>query len=426
MNPKLHFETLQLHAGHQADPQTGAFATPICATSSYAFKDVSQGAALFALEQPGHIYTRLSNPTNDVLEQRIAALEGGSAAVATASGQAAQFLAFQNFLQQGDAFLSSAQLYGGTYNQFKHIFARLGIQAHFSADLSISVLEQLIKAKNCKAIYVESISNGEFVVPEFEALGELARRYDIPLVVDNTFGAGGYLFKPLDWGAHVVCHSATKWIGGHGNGIGGLLIDGGNYHWGNGKFPLLSEPSESYHGLNFWEKFGACAYAVRARAEGLRDLGACLSPFNAFLFLQGLETLSLRMERTVQNAMELALWLSAHPKVSKVNYLGLPCHPCHQTAKKYFHKGFGGVLSFCLKGDEKQISGFLRKLELIGHMANIGDSKTLIVHPASTTHAQLSVEEQAATGIAPDMLRLSVGIEHIDDIKADIQNALHD
>ena len=426
----LHFETLQLHAGQSPDPQTGSFTPTIHPTVAYAFKDVAYGASLFALETPGHIYSRISNPTTQVFETRMAALEGGTGALAAASGHAAQFIAFQNILQQGDSFLSSSLLYGGTFNQFKHSFARLGIMARFTHQLSIAHLEHILKTENHKALYVESISNGEFTVPEFEALGELARKYQIPLMVDNTFGAGGYLFRPIEWGAHIVCHSATKWIGGHGNGIGGVLIDGGNYDWGNGKYPLLSEPSPSYHGLNFWEKFGGgggtdnCAFIVRARAEGLRDFGPCLSPFQAFFFLQGLETLSIRMDRIVQNSLELAQWLEKHPKVSHVNYLGLPGHPSHQTAKKYFHKGFGGVLSFRLKGGDEAVSTLLERLQIISHMANLGDTKTLIVHPASTTHSQLSRTEQEACGIAPNLLRLSVGIEHIDDLKADFTQAL--
>ena len=426
----MHFETLQLHAGQTPDPQTGSFAPAIHATSAYAFKNAAHGASLFALECPGHIYSRISNPTTELFETRMAALEGGSGALATASGHAAQFIALQNILQQGDSFLSSSLLYGGTFNQFKHSFSRFGITARFTPDLSIENIEQILGSERHKTIYVESISNGEFIVPEFEALGEVARKHQIVLMVDNTFGAGGYLFRPIEWGANVVCHSATKWIGGHGNGIGGVVIDGGNYNWGNGNYPLISKPSPSYHGLNFQEKFGGTggsqnsAFIARARAEGLRDWGACLSPFQAFLFLQGLETLSIRMDRIVQNSMELAQWLEKHPKVSQVNYLGLPNHPSHQTAKKYFKKGFGGVLSFKVKGGDETIATLLERLQIISHLANLGDAKTLIVHPASTTHAQLSPTEQEACGIAPNLLRLSVGIEHIDDLKADLTQAL--
>ena len=419
-----HFETLQLHAGHAPDPHTGSFAPAIHPTAAYAFTDAAHGASLFALDTPGHIYTRISNPTTEIFETRMAALEGGVGALATASGHAAQFIALQNILQQGDHFLSSALLYGGTHNQFKHSFVRFGIHARFTNDLSITNIKHILNSGDYKAIYVESISNGEFYVPEFEALGELANKCQIPLIVDNTFGAGGYLFRPFEWGAHIICHSATKWIGGHGNGIGGVLVDGGNYDWGNGEFSLLSEPSPSYHGLNFWEKFGNQAFIVRARAEGLRDWGACLSPFQAFLFLQGLETLSIRMDRIVQNSLALAQWLEKHQKISHVSYLGLPTHPSHQTAKKYFKKGFGGVLSFKVKGGEETISNLLKRLQIVSHMANLGDTKTLIVHPASTTHAQLSPAEREACGIAPNMLRLSVGIEHIDDLIDDFTQAL--
>jgi len=426
----MNFETLQLHAGQSPDPQTGSFAPTIHATSAYAFKDAAHGASLFKLACPGHIYSRISNPTTELFETRMAALEGGSGALATSSGHAAQFIALQNILQQGDSFLSSALLYGGTFNQFKHALSRFGIHACFTSDLSVANIERMLQQGRHRAIYVESISNGEFIVPEFEALGELAHKYQIVLMVDNTFGAGGYLFRPVEWGANVVCHSATKWIGGHGNGIGGVLIDGGNYNWGNGNYPLISDPSPSYHGLNFWEQFGDsggtqnCAFIVRARAEGLRDWGACLSPFQAFLFLQGVETLSLRMDRIVQNTLELAQWLEKHPKVSQVNYLGLPNHPSHQVAKKYFKKGFGGVLSFKVNGGDETISIFLSRLQIISHLANLGDTKTLVVHPASTTHSQLSPAEQEACGIAPNLLRLSVGIEHIDDLKADLTQAL--
>jgi O-acetylhomoserine (thiol)-lyase len=420
----LHFETLQLHAGQKPDPITGAFSSAIYPTAAYAFKNPEHGASLFSLDTSGHIYSRISNPTTEVFETRMAALEGGVGALATASGHAAQFISIQNFLCQGDTFLSCAFLYGGTHNQFKHSFSRFGIGVHFVHDFSVSNIQKEVMSKRPKAIYVESISNGEFYVPEFEALGEFAQKNEIPLVVDNTFGAGGYLFRPIVWGAHIVCHSATKWIGGHGNGIGGVVVDGGNYDWGNGKYPLLSEPSPGYHGLIFPEKFGNKAFITRARVEGLRDLGPCLSPFQAFLFLQGLETLSLRMDRIVQNSLELALWLEKHPKVSHVSYLGLPSHPSHQRAKKYFKKGFGGVLSFRVKGGDQAISHLIQRLQVVSHMANLGDAKTLIVHPASTTHAQLSRAEQEACAITPDMLRLSVGIEHIDDLKDDFTQAL--
>lgn len=422
------FETLQLHAGQEPDPTTGSRAVPIYQTSSYVFKNSEHGANLFALKEFGNIYTRLMNPTTDVFEKRIAALEGGVAAVATSSGQAAQLLAFHNFLQAGDSFVTSPYLYGGTYNQFKVAFKRLGITAKFAASDSAEDLEKQIDA-NTKAIYLETIGNGAFSVPDFEKVAALAKKYDIPLVVDNTFGAGGYLFQPLKHGANVVVNSTTKWIGGHGTSIGGVVIDGGNYNWGNGKFPQFTEPSEGYHGLNFWQVFGTdgpfgnIAFAIRVRVEGLRDLGPSQSPFNSFLNIQGLETLSLRVERTVENALKVARWLEAHEGVESVNYPGLESSKFHALAKKYLKRGFGGVLSFNLKGDRESASKFVNSLKLISHLANVGDAKTLIIHPGSTTHQQLSDEAQLAAGVTPTLLRLSVGIEHIDDIIADLTQA---
>jgi O-acetylhomoserine (thiol)-lyase len=429
MSKSLHFETLQLHAGQEIDPTTRSRAVPIYQTTSYVFKDSEHGANLFALREFGNIYTRIMNPTTDVFEKRIAALEGGVAALAVGSGQAAQFIALNNILQAGDNFVSSPYLYGGTYNQFKVAFKRLGITVKFANSDSAEDLEAQIDA-NSKAIYVETIGNGAFSVPDFEKVAALARKYDLPLVVDNTFGAGGYLFRPIEHGANVVVASATKWIGGHGTSIGGVIIDGGNYNWGNGKFPQFSEPAEGYHGLNFWEVFGSngpfgnIAFIIRARVEGLRDFGPALSPFNSFLLLQGLETLSLRVERTVENALKIARWLEAHPEVAAVNYPGLPSSPFHQIARKYLKKGFGGVLTFTLKGDRERAAAFVNNLQLISHLANVGDAKTLIIHPASTTHQQLSDAEQLSAGVQPTLLRLSVGIEHVDDIIADIEQAL--
>ena len=428
MSTTHHFETLQLHAGQEIDPTTRSRAVPIYQTSSYAFKDAAHGANLFALKEFGNIYTRIMNPTTDVFEKRIAALEGGVAAVAVASGQAAQFIALNNILQAGENFVSTSFLYGGSYNQFKVSFKRLGIEARFAENDEVESYEKLID-ENTKAIYLETIGNPRFNIPDFEKVAALAQKYEIPLVVDNTFGAGGYLFRPLEHGANVVTASATKWIGGHGTSIGGVIIDGGNFNWGNGKFPQFSEPSEGYHGLNFWEVFGAdgpfgnIAFAIRARVEGLRDFGPAISPFNSFLLLQGLETLSLRVERTVQNAQVLAEWLEQHDLVESVNYPGLESSRYHELAKKYLKRGFGGVLSFKLKGDKKQAEAFVNNLQLVSHLANVGDAKTLIIHPASTTHQQLSEEEQAAAGVEPTLLRVSLGIEHIDDIKADFEHA---
>lgn len=430
MSQELKFETLQLHAGQEIDETTRSRAVPIYQTTSYTFKDSEHGANLFALKDFGNIYTRIMNPTTDVFEKRIAALEGGVAAVATGSGQAAQFLALNNILQAGENFVSTSFLYGGTYNQFKVAFKRLGIEVRFAKSDEASAFEQLID-ENTKAIYIETIGNPEFNIPDFDAIAEVAKDHDIPLVVDNTFGAGGYLFRPIEHGAAIVTASATKWIGGHGTSIGGVIIDSGNYNWGNGKYPQFTEPSEGYHGLKFWEVFGEgnplglpnIAFAIRARVEGLRDFGAALSPFNSFLLLQGLETLSLRVQRTVDNALELAKWLESHPLVEKVNYPGLESSKYYTLANKYLKNGFGGVLSFVLKGEKEQATGFVDNLQLVSHLANVGDAKTLIIQPSATTHQQLTEEEQHAAGVLPNLLRVSAGIEHIDDIKADFEQA---
>ena len=427
---KLHFDTLQLHAGQQTDPTTGSRAVPIYQTTSYVFDNAAHGANLFALKEFGNIYTRIMNPTTDVFEKRIAALEGGVAAVAVASGMAAQFTALNNILEAGDNFVSTTYLYGGTHNQFKVAFKRIGIEARFADGDNVSSFEKLIDEKT-KAIYLETIGNPEFNIPDFEAITNLARKHDIPVVVDNTFGAAGYLFRPLEHGANIVTASATKWIGGHGTSIGGIIIDGGNYNWGNGKFKQFSEASEGYHELNFWETFGEgnplglpnIAFAIRARVEGLRDFGAAISPFNSFLLLQGLETLSLRVQRHVDNALELAKWLESHELVEKVNYPGLESSPYHKLAKKYLTNGFGGVLSFQIQGGKENAEKFVNSLELVSHLANVGDAKTLIIHPASTTHQQLSEQEQKRAGVHPTLLRVSVGIEHIEDIKGDFINA---
>jgi O-acetylhomoserine/O-acetylserine sulfhydrylase len=426
----LRFETLQLHAGQEIDPTTRSRAVPIYQTTSYTFKDSAHGANLFALKEFGNIYTRIQNPTTDVFEKRIAALEGGVAALAVGSGQAAQFIALNNILQAGDNFVSTSFLYGGTYNQFKVAFKRLGIEARFADGDKPEAFEKLID-KNTKALYLETIGNPGFNVPDFSAISALVKKHDLPLIVDNTFGAAGYLFRPLEHGAHVVVASATKWIGGHGTSIGGVIVDGGNYNWSNGKFPQFTEPSEGYHGLKFGEVFGEgnplglpnIAFIIRARVEGLRDFGTALSPFNSFLFLQGLETLSLRVQRSVDNALALAQWLEQHPLVESVNYPGLESSTYHKLAKKYLRNGFGGVLSFTLKGSKQHTANVVDNLQLVSHLANVGDVKTLIIQPAATTHQQLSNEEQLGAGVLPTLLRVSVGIEHIDDIKADFQQA---
>lgn len=424
------FETLQLHAGQEVDPATQSRAVPIYQTTSYSFKDAEHGANLFALKEFGNIYTRIMNPTTDVFEKRIAALEGGVAALAVASGQAAQFIALNNICQAGDNIVSTNFLYGGTYNQFKISFKRIGIDVRFAQGDEVSSYEALIDDRT-KAIYLETIGNPGFNIPDFEAFASLAQKYDIPLVVDNTFGAGGYLFRPLEYGASVVVASATKWIGGHGTSIGGVIVDGGNYNWGNGKYPQFSEPAEGYHGMIFSDVFGInnplglpnIAFAIRARVEGLRDFGPALSPFNSFLLLQGLETLSLRVERTVQNALELAQWLEQHDQVESVNYPGLPSSKYHKLATKYLKRGFGGVFTFTLKGDLEKAKKFVNSLKLVSHLANVGDAKTLIIHPASTTHSQLDEQAQLYAGVHPTQLRISAGIEHIDDIKADLEQA---
>lgn len=423
------FETLQVHAGQVVDQTTHSRAVPIYQTSSYVFEDAKDGADLFGLKKFGNIYTRLMNPTTDVFEKRIAALEGGASALATSSGQSAQFIALNNILEAGDNFVSTSHLYGGTYNQFKNQFKRLGVEARFTTNDSPETFEALID-ENTKAIYLETIGNPDLNIPDFEAIAAVAAKHDIPLIVDNTFGAGGFLFKPLDHGATVVVESATKWIGGHGTSLGGVIVDSGRFNWGNGKFPAFTEPSDSYHGLVFWDvfgdkgPFGNIAFTLRARVEGLRDWGNTISPFNSFLLIQGLETLSLRVERHVSNALELAQWLESLPEVEYVNYPGLISSPYHELAKKYFKNGFGGVLSFKIKGGAEKADKLINGLKLISHLANVGDAKTLIIHPAATTHEQLTEEAKIASGAIPGLLRISVGIEHIEDIKADIKGAI--
>jgi O-acetylhomoserine/O-acetylserine sulfhydrylase len=426
---KLHFDTLQLHAGQVVDPTTKSRAVPIYQTSSYLFDNSEHAANLFGLKEFGNIYTRLMNPTTDVFEKRVAALEGGVAALATSSGQAAQFIAITNILQTGDNLVSTSYLYGGTYNQFKVQFKRLGIGVKFVDGDKASDFEKLIDS-NTKAVYLETIGNPKFNIPDFEAIAEVAKKHEIPLIVDNTFGAAGYLFRPIEHGADIVVESATKWIGGHGTSIGGVIVDAGKFNWANGKFPQFTEPSEGYHGLKFWDVFGSpgpfgnIAFIIRARVEGLRDYGSTLSPFNSFLLLLGLETLSLRVQRHCDNALELAKWLSENPKIEYVDYPGLPSSPYHELAAKYLKNGFGGVLSFKVKAGKEAADKLVNSLKLISHLANVGDAKTLIIHPASTTHQQLSEQEQLASGVIPGVLRLSVGIENIQDIKNDIEQAL--
>ena len=433
------FETLQLHAGQEPDPTTNSRAVPIYQTSSYVFNNAEHGANLFALKEFGNIYTRLMNPTTDVFEKRLAALEGGVASLATASGQSAQFITITNCMQAGDNFVSTSFLYGGTYNQFKVQFPRLGINVKFADGDDVESFAAQIDSKT-KAIYVESMGNPRFNIPDFKGLSNLAKENNIPLIVDNTLGAAGALIRPIEHGADVVVESATKWIGGHGTSLGGVIVDAGTFNWGNGKFPLMTEPSDAYHGLVHWDAFGfdsdVCnmlnvpkgrniAFALRARLEGLRDWGPALSPFNSFLLLQGLETLSLRIERHSSNAMALATWLNEHPLIESVSYPGLPTDPYHDRARIYLtDRGMGCMLMFSLKGGFDDAVNFINKLKLSSHLANVGDAKTLVIHPASTTHQQLSPEDQLSAGVSQTMIRVSVGLEHIEDIKSDFDQAL--
>ncbi|MCL2725600.1 MAG: O-acetylhomoserine aminocarboxypropyltransferase/cysteine synthase [Polyangiaceae bacterium] len=424
----LRFETLQIHAGQEPAAGTNSRAVPIHQTSSYTFDSADHGARLFALEQFGNIYTRMMNPTTDVFEKRVAALEGGVAGLATSSGMSAQFLALSTIAQAGENIVSTSYLYGGTYNQFKVTLPRLGIDVRLVEGDDPDRFRRAIDGRT-KALYVESIGNPRFNIPDFEALARLAHDNGIPFIVDNTFGAAGYLVRPIDHGADIVVASATKWIGGHGTSIGGIIVDSGRFDWGSGKFPIFTEPSPGYHGLRFWDAFGTSssfgniAFIVRARVEGLRDLGPALSPFNAFLLLQGLETLSLRVQRHVDNTKALAEWLAKHPQVASVSYPGLGTHPYHALARRYLKHGFGGVLAFEIKGGLEAGRRFINGVKLASHLANVGDAKTLVIHPASTTHQQLSEQDQLAAGVTPTQIRVSVGLEHIDDIKEDFEEA---
>jgi O-acetylhomoserine (thiol)-lyase len=424
------YETLQLHAGQEPDPTTGARAVPIYQTTSFNFQDAQDAADLFGLQKFGNIYTRIMNPTNDVFEKRVAALEGGAAGLAVASGQAAQLIAVTTIAQAGENIVSTSMLYGGTYNQFKVTLPRLGIGAKFVDGDDPKEFEKLIDKKT-KALYIETIGNPRLNVPDIEAIAKIAHNHGIPLIVDNTFGAAGYLARPIDHGADIVVASATKWIGGHGTSIGGVVVDSGKFDWGNGNFPIFTEPSPGYHGLNFNEvfgkgsQFGNIAFIIRARVEGLRDLGPALSPFNAFLFLQGLETLSLRIERHDENALKLAKWLESNPNVDWVWYPGLESHPYHESAKKYLKQGlFGSIVAFGIKGGIEAGKAFVNNVKLSSLLANVGDAKTLVIHPSSTTHQQLSEAEQKEAGVLPEQIRVSVGIEHIDDIILDFDEAI--
>jgi len=426
--PAYRYETLQIHAGQEPAPGTHARAVPIYQTTSFTFTDSAHGARLFALEEFGNIYTRIQNPTTDVLEKRLAALEGGVAAVATASGQAAQLLALTTLAGAGDRIVAASNLYGGTYNQLKVTLPRLGIETAFVPGDQPEAFRRAIDERT-RALYVETIGNPRLDVPDFTALAGIARAAGVPLIVDNTFGAAGYLCRPIEHGADIVVASATKWIGGHGTSLGGVVVDAGTFDWGNGRFPQFTEPSPGYHGLSFWKAFGPAsptgniAFAVRARVEGLRDLGPALSPFNAFLLLQGIETLSLRVQRHADNTLALAHWLTAHPAVAWVSYPGLASHPAHERARLYLRHGFGGVLTFGIRGGVEAGRRFIDAVELASHLANVGDTRTLVIHPASTTHQQLSASERASAGVTDDLVRVSVGLEHFDDICADFEQA---
>ena len=431
MSQDYKFETLQIHAGQEPAAGTNARAVPIFSTTSFVFNDTDHAANLFALKEFGNIYTRIMNPTTDVFEQRVAALEGGVAALATSSGQAAQFLALQTLAQSGDNIVSSSYLYGGTYNQFKVSFPRFGIDVKFADGDNPESIASLVDG-NTKAIYLETIGNPRYNVPDFEAISKIAKENGIPLVVDNTFGMAGLVCRPIDYGVDIVVESATKWIGGHGNTIGGVIVDAGTFPWNNGNFPQFTEPSEGYHGLKFWDTFGPegplganLAFILKARVEGLRDFGPSQHPFGSFLLIQGLETLSLRGQRHSENALSLAKWLENNDRVEWVSYPGLESHPYHDQAKKYLNNGlFGGVLSFGIKGGRKAGQEFIEAVELSSHLANVGDAKTLVIHPATTTHQQLTDAEQVASGVSDELIRVSVGIENVDDIITDFAQAL--
>jgi len=419
---KLGFHTRSLHAGFASDASTGARAVPIYQTTSFSFRDSAHAANLFALQEFGNIYTRIMNPTTDVLEQRIASLENGAAGLATASGQAAQFLAINSLMESGDEIVSASTLYGGTYTQFEVSFRKMGYSVKFVDPDDPENFRKAITSKT-KCLYGETISNPRGNILDIEAVAKIAHEHNLPLVIDNTF-ATPYLCRPIDFGADIVVHSLTKFMGGHGNSIGGMIVDGGRFDWKKGAFPQINQPSRAYHGMNFSEVFGPIAFIIRTRVEGLRDVGACLSPFNAFLLLQGVETLGMRMDRHVANSMAVAKFLESHKHVTWIKYPGLPTNPYHALAQKYLPKGPGAVFSFGLKGGYDAGRKFIDSLKLFSHVANVGDARSLVIHPASTTHQQLSAEEQAAAGVTADLVRVSIGIEDIDDILWDLDQAL--
>ena len=422
MERKPGFDTLALHGGQKPDPATGARAVPIYQTTSFVFKDTTHAANLFALKEFGNIYSRIMNPTWDVLEQRIAALEGGVAALVASSGQAAETLAILNIARAGDQIVSSESLYGGTYNLFHYTLPKMGIQAAFVDPSDPENFKRAITPKT-RLVYAETLGNPKNDMLDLEAVAKIAHQAGVPLMIDNTV-ATPYLCRPFEWGADIVVHSMTKFLGGHGNSIGGIIVDSGNFNWANGRFPEMVEPDPSYHNMKFVETFGPLAYIIKVRVQMLRDIGAALSPFNAFLILQGVETLPLRVQRHCDNALKVAQFLASHAAVNWVNYPGLASHPAHALAKKYMQHGYGAILGFGIKGGLQAGIRFINAVRLLSHLANLGDAKSLVIHPASTTHQQLTAEEQAATGVTEDFIRLSVGIESVEDIIADIDQAL--
>lgn len=423
MERELGFDTRALHAGQTPDMTTGSRAVPIYQTTSYVFQDTDHAAELFSLSKPGNIYTRIMNPTTDVLEQRVASLEGGLAALAVSSGQSAETIAVTNLAKAGDEIVSSCRLYGGTYTLFKYTLFRMGIETRFVEPNDPAKFERAITPRT-RCIYIETIGNPKLDVPDIEGIAKVAHNAGIPLIIDNTF-ATPYLCRPIEWGADIVIHSLTKWMGGHGTSIGGIIVDSGKFDWTSGKFAEFTDPDPSYHGMVFSQAFGQAAFIARARVSLLRDIGPAISPFNAFLILQGIETLSLRMDRHCANAVKVAKFLEDHPLVSWVSYPGLESHPDHEQAKKYLSRGAGGMLGFGIKGGKAAGIKFINSVKLLSHLANVGDAKSLVIHPASTTHQQLSPEEQTASGVSEDFIRLSVGIEDVEDIVRDLDEALH-
>ena len=420
---KYGFDTLTVHAGQEPDPATGARAVPIYQTTSYVFDDTQHAADLFALKEEGDIYTRINNPTNGVLEKRIAALEGGVGALAVSSGMAAETVALTNITKEGQEIVSGSSIYGGTFNLFKHTLPKFGIKVRFADSTDPNSFKEQLTSET-RALYVETIGNPGLDVPDFEKIAAIAHEAGIPLIVDNTF-ATPYICNPFDYGADIIIHSTTKFMGGHGTSIGGIIVDSGQFNWENGKFPELTEPDPSYHGIKYTDHFGEQAFIAKARVQVLRDLGSCISPFNSFLLLQGLETLSLRMEKHCSNAGKIAHYLKEDDRVNWVNYPGLKSHSTYENSNKYLSEGYGAMITFGVKGGEEAGIDFIENLDVFSHLANVGDAKSLAIHPASTTHQQLTAKEQNQSGVTSDMIRLSIGIEDVDDLKQDLDQSLN-